>query len=330
MGNDACRVLDQWIERYHQRLALLNHSPRTWPTTRGVLAQFGRFLAERKIGDVATLSPELLRDYQGWLYHQPTRMGRSRSAAGRNRCLRVVRGLCRFLHEEGMWPRDPAQGIHYAREPHLLPRNVLTQQEARQIVEIPDLGTLVGYRDRVILEVLYGTGIRKSELQNLRPGDVDLGEGLLRINGGKGAKDRVVPLTGVAARFLDSYIGGVRARLLAGRTSDRLFISQRGRPIARNTLDHLMEKYARLSNVGKHLTCHLWRHTCATHLIQNRANLRHVQELLGHRSLATTERYLHLTIAELKAAHARYHPRDRQTAVPRNLPVAAKPGNLTP
>jgi integrase/recombinase XerD len=147
---------------------------------------------------------------------------------------------------------------------------------------------------------------------NLTLADVNLDEELLRINGGKGAKDRVVPLTAVAVSFLESYVNAIRPKLLGPRVSDRLFLSLRGRPIARNTLGGVVERSARLARVKKHVTCHLWRHSCATHLLQRKANLRHVQEILGHRSLATTERYLHLTITELKEAHRKHHPRERR------------------
>ena len=134
------------------------------------------------------------------------------------------------------------------------------------------------------------------------------------VNGGKGAEDRVVPLTAVACSFLESYPNTIRPQLLGNKTSPApagLFLSQRGLPIARNTLGGIVEKYARLARIKKRVTCHLWRHSCATHLLQNKANLRHVQEILGHRSLATTERYLQLTITELKAAHVTCHPRER-------------------
>ncbi len=222
-----------------------------------------------------------------------------------------MKGFCRFLYEEGVLMRDPGKEVRYAREPQTLPRNVLTPQEARRIIKATDVNTVIGYRDRTILEVLYSTGIRKSELQNLTLHDVNLEEGLLRVNGGKGAKDRVTPLTEVAIRFLESYINGVRPQLLGKSHSDRLFISMRRRPISANALDDLMVKYQRLGKVKKHLTCHLWRHSCATHLIQNKASLRLVQELLGHRNLSTTERYLHLTIADLKEAHHKHHPREK-------------------
>jgi integrase/recombinase XerD len=306
MENEAMRL---WVERYRQHLELLNHSPRTWPTARGVLEKFGEFLMQIKRTEVTAITPEVLREYQRWLFYLPTWRGHNRSTSGQNRCLRMVRSFCRFLHDEGLLPRDPSQGLRYGREPQTLPRNVLTPQEARKIIEAADVQTILGYRDRTMMEVLYATAIRKSELQNLTPADVNLDEGLLRINGGKGAKDRVVPLTQVACSFLESYMKAIRPQLIGRQSCDRLFVSMRARSIAKNTLDHLMRKYARLGKVKKHLTCHLWRHSCATHLVQNKANLRHVQEMLGHKHLSTTERYLHLTIADLKEAHRKFHPR---------------------
>jgi integrase/recombinase XerD len=187
----------------------------------------------------------------------------------------------------------------------------LLAQEARQIIETPDTGSLLGYRDRTILEVFYATGIRKAELMALTPADVNLDEGLLRINQGKGGKDRVVPLTQLACSFLKNYSAMVRPELLKGGKSAHLFISQRGGPLSRNALGDLVLRYARQAGVKKHATCHVWRHSCATHLLKNKANLRHVQELLGHRQLSTTERYLHLTITDLKEAHQKHHPREQ-------------------
>ena len=142
-------------------------------------------------------------------------------------------------------------------------------------------------------------------------GDVNLEEELLRINEGKGGKDRVVPLSRIACAMLESYVNAVRPQLMHGRTSDHLFLSSWGRPLHRRTLGGLVRKHAQLAGLKKRVTCHVWRHTCATHLLKNNANLRHVQALLGHESLATTERYLRLTITDLKEAHRRFHPREK-------------------
>lgn len=303
---------DMLLERYRSHLELKNFSPRTIITQFAALKLLLRFLAETNQPDLAALTTATLHDFQRWHFYQPTHRGAARGIAYQNRVLSTVKGLFKFLHEETIIARNPAAALEYAREPQTLPRNILTPQEARKIIETPDTGTLLGYRDRAILETLYATGIRKLELMNLTLADVNLEEELLRINGGKGAKDRVVPLTQAAARFLESYIKGIRPKLLGNRSTNRLFLSLRGLPIARNTLGSVVEKYARLARVKKRVTCHLWRHSCATHLLQRKANLRHVQEILGHRSLATTERYLHLTITELKEAHRKHHPRETE------------------
>jgi integrase/recombinase XerD len=196
-------------------------------------------------------------------------------------------------------------------EPTSLPRNVLTPQEARKILETIDPSMPLGNRDRAILEVFCATGIRREELRNLNLADLNLGEGLLRITLGKGARDRVVPLGTAAVKALESYLRDARPRLLGAGHTDRMFLSYRGNPLDPHTLGSLVKEHARIAQIKKHVTPHVWRHTCATHLVQNHANLRHVQDLLGHGSLSTTERYLRLTITDLKEAHSKCHPRER-------------------
>lgn len=298
------------IERYRSQLELLNYSPATIRTQTGYLDRFARFLAETGHDDALAVTSAQIQAFQREVYYRPTISGSARSVASQNQILIAVRNLYRFLREEGHIVRDPAAELRYAREPQTLPRNVLTPAEARRIIEAPDVQTVIGYRDRTILEVLYSTGIRKAELLALEAGDVRLDEELLRINLGKGGKDRVVPLSAIACRFLETYLNAIRPQLLRCRATGRLFLSRQAKPLGRTTLDAIVAKYARLARVKKRVTCHVWRHTCATHLLQNKANLRHVQEILGHRSLATTERYLRLTITELKEAHRKFHPRE--------------------
>ncbi len=298
-------------ERYLRHLELLNYSPQTIGSVTQYLRQFGRFLDEIKLTEAPMVTARVMGEFQSWLFYKPTFKGTARFAATSNRVLTGVRGFFRFLKQEGIIAVDPTESMEYAREPDPLPRNVLTVREARRIIETVDSSTTLGYRDRTILEVLYTTGIRKTELASLKVGDVKLEEGLLYIQAGKGAKDRVAPLGRMALRFLETYIKAIRPELLQGRQNQFLFLSLLGRPMSGQVVPHLIKKHTRLAGVKKHVTCHLWRHTCATHLVQNRANLRHVQEILGHRSLATTERYLSLTITDLKAAHQKYHPREK-------------------
>ena len=173
-------------------------------------------------------------------------------------------------------------------------------------------GTLLGYRDRVIMEVFYSTGIRRKELINLKLSDVNYPQGYLRINQGKGNKDRVVPLGSIACKYLENYIKGVRPELCGHNHLEELFISRRHGPINPDSIGHLINKYRIKAGIKKRVGSHTFRHTVATHLVRNRANLRHVQEILGHKSLNTTQKYIQLTITDLKEAHRKYHPREQE------------------
>jgi integrase/recombinase XerD len=299
------------IERYRQQLEILNFSPRTVIGRLVHLRRFAGFLQQQNISEVTAIASGTLADHQRDLFYLPTSRGTARSVSYQNQAMHALRSFFRFLKTEGYVAQDAAESLPLARTPHVLPRTILTPEEARKVIETPDTSCLLGYRDRTILETLYATGIRKSELMNLTVADVNLEDGVLRINGGKFNKDRVVPLTRLACSFLETYLKAIRPALLQGRVSDRVFISQRAAPLSKNALGELVEKYARIAGVNKHVTCHIWRHSCATHLVKNKASLRHVQEMLGHRDLSTTERYLHLTIADLKEAHRQCHPREQ-------------------
>jgi integrase/recombinase XerD len=153
--------------------------------------------------------------------------------------------------------------------------------------------------------------MRRKEAIGLKVQDVDLDHGLLIVREGKGKKDRVVPLGKVAAKYLETYLQGVRPDLLRGRPdSGHVFLTVLGGPFCGRSVGLLVAKYARRVRLTAKVTPHVFRHACATHMIRNRANIRHVQEMLGHAKLETTERYLQLTIADLKEAHARFHPRE--------------------
>jgi len=304
--------LEILMERYRRHLETLNYSSYSWKNRASSLRQFIRFLSERKINDAQMVTSLTLAEYRRWLFDLPTKWeGTARMTSTLNRALTALRQFFRFLKEEGCIGRNPAEDLELGREPDRLPRNVLTPQEAKKIIECADPSTARGHRDRTMLEILYATGIRLGELIRLNVEDVNLEEGLLVIRQGKGKRDRVVPLGQVAGRFLETHLKAVRPELAAGASTTRIFLSRFRREMSAMAVGAIVTKYTRLAGVKKHVTCHLWRHTCATHLVQNRANLRHVQEILGHRNLSTTERYLSLTINDLKEAHRRFHPREK-------------------
>ena len=306
--------LDRLIGRYLDDLTLRHYSARTVDDYRYNLARLAAFLRAQRVPDAPAVTAAMLADFQRWFNEQPTKAGTPRSLGHQNVVLAGVRGFFAFLLRDGVLAHNPAAALRWIRQPESLPRNVLTPQEAKKILQAVDTSTPLGYRDRVILEVFYATGLRSQELINLQLADANLEEELLRINQGKGGKDRVVPLSRIACAMIESYVNAVRPQFARGGACPRLFLSGWGKPLDRHTLGDLVKRHAKLAGIKKHVTCHVWRHTCATHLLKNNANLRHVQALLGHESLATTERYLRLTITDLKEAHRRFHPREQGAA----------------
>ena len=307
-------TLSAYVARFRDDLAARGSAARTIEEYGRSLQKLQNFLRScpqwSDTLDVLTL--ENLRGFQHWLYHAPTPRGTTRSLSDQAKNLAAVRTFGRFLKKTGAWPRDLTAELDVPHVPRALPRAVLTRTQARQILEAVNTTSPLGYRDRTMLETLYATAIRSAELRALRTADVNLDDGLLRILHGKGGKDRIVPLSRIAAAMLETYLRTVRPALLGARRSEWLFVSCRGEPLDRASLNKILRGHARAAGEkDKPATAHVWRHTCATHLLQNNANLRHVQELLGHASLATTERYLRLSIADLQAAHRRFHPREQ-------------------
>jgi len=310
-------TIEELIEAYATHLRALNRVPKTVASYTTWVRRFFDFAVENGVRDVADVTAATLHAYQRYLNEHVNRKGRISTVKVQNQHVGIVCGFFKFLAIEGYLPHNPAQHIELAKAPERLPRDILTVREAKRLLKQPDTSTLLGYRDRTMLEVLYSTAIRRQELLNLALDDVDLDSGVLIVRQGKGSKDRVVPLGRIAARYLETYVNGIREELLdkrqAGpRTETKaIFISARGLPLSKNAMAERIEKYARAAGLSQPVTPHTFRHTCATHMIRNRANIRHVQEMLGHKNLNTTEQYLHLTITDLKEAHHRFHPREK-------------------
>jgi integrase/recombinase XerD len=304
--------LTAYAEKYVERMKVLNYSPRTIEGRRYDLFKFFRFLGEMGISDITTVTRELIRDYQTHLYEETNRQGEPFTVGSRNNNLKVAKLFFRFLKEEDYLAQDPSRDVPYAKVSKRLPRSILTKQEVRKLLRAPDTHSLMGYRDRAMLEVFYSTGLRNSELGALKVEDVDTDEGFLRVNLGKGGKDRVVPLGKIACRYVENYVKAVRPHLTKDQANRYLFLSLRGNRMGRIVIAQNIRRYARRAKLQKSVTAHTLRHTCATQMMRNKANLRHIQELLGHACLTTTQVYTSVTIAELKEAHKKYHPRERE------------------
>lgn len=223
------------------------------------------------------------------------------------RVLSSVRGYFAFLLEEGVLEADPSERIESPRSWRRLP-DVLSVEEVGKILEAPNPDDPMYWRDRAILETLYATGMRVSELVELRLSNLDLEDGICAVFG-KGAKERLVPLGAPARRAVERYLKEVRVRLDSGRGEGRVFLNQRGRPLTRASIWDFVKKYASRAGVERRVSPHTFRHSFATHLLEGGADLVAVQELLGHADISTTQIYTHVDREYLKEVHRTFHPR---------------------
>lgn len=230
------------------------------------------------------------------------------AAATIARKLAAIKAFYRFMTAEGYMDANPAEVVEAGTKGIKLPR-VLSEDEVVRLLNQPDITTAEGFRDRTMLEVLYATGMRVSELINLTLERVDLNMKYI-IAFGKGSKERIVPLGSVAAEFLQRYLEKVRPKLThEDRNTNIVFLAFGGHELTRQRFWQIIRAYGRKANINKALTPHILRHSFATHLLDNGADLRSVQELLGHSDISTTQIYTHLTNKRLRDIYAKAHPR---------------------
>jgi integrase/recombinase XerD len=223
------------------------------------------------------------------------------------RTLHALRGLYRFAVREGRLENDPMENLKAPRVFKALPR-YLSASQVEALLAAPDVGDPLGVRDRAMLEVLYATGLRVSELTGLRASDVDLEVGLLTCIG-KGGKERLVPLGRVARRWVERYLAEVRPALTRRRAAETLFVSQRGGRLSRMGVWGIVRRHALAAGVERVLTPHVLRHSFATHLLERGADLRSLQAMLGHADISTTQIYTHVTRERLRQVYDAFHPR---------------------
>ena len=244
-------------------------------------------------------------DIQGFLAHLVG--GEKAKATSTSRAISSLKRLFRYLLRQNRIAADPTQQIATPKLPRSLPKS-LTEQDVELLLESPDSQTPLGLRDRAMLEVLYATGLRVSELVSLNVAQVSLDMGVVRVMG-KGSKERLVPLGEEALDWIRRYLSEARPPLLAGRLSDVLFVTHRGEGMTRQMFWYLIKKHAAQGGLHKPLSPHTLRHAFATHLLNHGADLRVVQMLLGHADISTTQIYTHVARERLKRLHAEHHPR---------------------
>lgn len=265
------------------------------------LRSYVRFLASHSLADFADTSKETVRAYMEHLYQ----LGRATSTISRN--LAAIKSFYQFLVREGWMAIDPSEHLESPKVEKRLP-HVMTLTEVEALLSQPALDEPCSLRDKAMLEVLYATGIRVSELVSLDRNDVNLEAGYLRCLG-KGSKERIVPLGSVAIRALAFYMQSARPKLVKLASETALFVNQHGRRLTRQGFWKIIKRYAKDANISENITPHTLRHSFATHLLENGADLRSVQEMLGHADISTTQIYTHVTRNRLKEVYQKAHPR---------------------
>jgi integrase/recombinase XerD len=225
-----------------------------------------------------------------------------------------VRAFFQWLARQHHLLYNPASELELPRQPQSLPRHILTVAEVEQVLNACDTAEPLGLRDRAMLEALYSTGMRRAELTSLRTDDLSLGRGTVFVRQGKGAKDRVVPIGERACRWIERYLFEVRPELVDMDDDGTLFLAKHGEAMQAKQLSNIVRgaiaraNLERFQNTHPNAACHLLRHACATHMLENGADIRYIQALLGHADLSTTEVYTRVSIAQLKAVHEKTHP----------------------
>jgi integrase/recombinase XerD len=314
MKESGRQKLELLRRRFGEWLAATNYAVRTREEYDRSVRDFVEWLCEEtEVESITEALPAHLHQYQLALCHAPAKDdGRMLSVGTQAKTLAAIKTWFEWMVSEQLLAFNPAAALRMPKVPRSLPRNVLTQEEARMLLESTPIEEPRDVRDRAMLEVLYGSGIRREELLGLTIYDADLVNGSLRIELGKGRQTRIVPLTQSAIAALKLYLEEARPRWASEAGKTILFVSSRsGLPLSDNDLLRIVRKAAKRAGIRKHITPHTLRHSCATHLLQEQADIRQIQKLLGHRKLSTTEIYTHVEIGDLASVIARCHPREK-------------------
>lgn len=304
-------ALEAMLDSHLEALAVKQYSQQTIKTRRDQVGVFIRWCADRGLENPLDLTRPVLERYQNYLFYYRKRNGQPLSFRTQYGMLVPLRVWFRWMSRANHIPHNPALDLELPRTGHYLPKHVLSVDEVEQVLPQPNVSDPKGLRDRAIVETLYSTGIRRGECVQLKLYDIDLRGGTVFIRQGKGRKDRVVPIGDRAIRWIEKYLCKVRPRLAVEPDDMTLFLSQYGEPISRDHLSGMVHDYVESANLGKGGGPHLLRHTMATLMLENGADLRFLQEILGHENIATTQIYTHVSIRQLKQVHDNTHPAER-------------------
>jgi|CXWL01.1.fsa_nt_gi integrase/recombinase XerD len=278
------------------------------------ILRFFAWAAESGICTPQEISRNVLERYQLHLHQHRKRDGGPLSVGSQLVTLAALKAWLTWLVRKGHLPESPAEWLRVPRLPARLPATILSVAKVEAILALADTRTPLGTRDRAVLEMLYSAGIRRMELVNLALVDVDTAEGIAMVRRGKGQKDRLVPLGARACDWIEHYLRTSRPRLLRAEETTALFLNEFGDALNPRYLGDLVRRYLENAGITTRGACHVFRHAMATHMLDNGADIRHIQAILGHARLETTQIYTRVSIRKLKEVHAATHPASRLPA----------------
>ncbi len=302
------RSLKAYVLAYIEQMKARHYATQSVEYKRASLNWFVEWCHERGIDRIEQITRPILQRYQRHLYHAISRSGKPLSVASQRNRLTAVRTWFKFLMRENLILYNPASELELPKPEKRLPKHTLTPEEAELVLTQPDIETDTGLRDRAILEVLYSTGIRRQEVINLTRQDINAGAGVIAVRQGKGKKDRFVPIGERALVWVEKYLDDVRPQHALPSSPDNVFLDETGRDLDPHKISRAVKKYVKQANIDKVGSCHLFRHTMATLMLENGADIRFIQQMLGHSQLSTTEIYTHVAIHKLKEIHTATHP----------------------
>ena len=294
--------------RYLEHLRVRHYSPQTVYTRSKMLRPFRSFCEQAGLTQARQVTRAVIFNYQSYLYHYRKKDGEPLAVETQNHSLSIVAGFFGWLTKQSLLLYNPASDLEYGRTSRRLPHALLSPAEIESVLNVPDLAKPTGLRNRAALEVLYSTGMRRAELCQLNQGDVDFDRGFVWIEQGKGGKDRVIPIGARALQWLEKYLLEARPLLCSAVTERAVFVNTKGVRVNPNRLGSQVRYIFRSAGITRRGSCHLFRHTMATQLLEAGCDIRHIQEMLGHSNLESTKLYTHVTISHLKAMHERFHP----------------------
>jgi len=313
------------VARYLEALRLTHYAADTVHIRTLYLKYFTAWATARGLTRPEEITPAALERYQRWLYHYRKRTGTPLSVWSQHGRLVAVKGLFRWLTRQRALPTNPAAELELPRVTAQRLPQPLTDAEIIEVLSHAEPATPIGLRDRALLETGYSTGLRRMELIRLRLYDLDLARGVVVVREGKGQKDRVVPIGERAIAWLEKYLDEARPEFVVEPDEGTVFLTRRGRPFHPNNLSRLTRDYLVAAGIAKRGACHLLRHTMATGMLEHGADVRVIQEILGHARLTTTQLYTRVSIRLLKAVHTATHPA-AALARPAAPPAAAVDG----